>query len=153
MKEPENNLQGSKPFASSLLLLNVIMCFFLKWLERKTAKKRQKALRLGKQGNRPEGYNMTSHLRERERETWYSGTTKRKLYASLNLPSAMRPGLKKPTSSRKTSMQTSLKQLRQQNSSLNSSLWKWVVEAPTTQLVLTTLGPTSLYHRKHGNTC
>ena len=46
---------------------------------------------------------------------------KEKLYASLNLPSAMRPGLKKPTSSRKTSMQTSLKQLRQPNSSLNSS--------------------------------
>ena len=47
MKEPDNNLQGSKPFASSLLLLNVIMWFFLKWLGRKTAKKRQKALRLG----------------------------------------------------------------------------------------------------------
>ena len=48
-------------------------------------------------------------------------------------------------------MQTSLKYLRQHNSFLISSLWKWVVEAPTTQLVLTNRHHTTESMETHAN--
>ena len=62
MKEPDNNLQGLKLFVLSLLLLNVIMCFFFEVVGEKDSKEKAESIKVRKQGNTPEGYNMTSNL-------------------------------------------------------------------------------------------